>query len=70
MQRIKSNEISLLSYYEKLKNIFSEILMLNAYQIINNSDKRITLTENEKVVADETELVKILMNTFQILYQT
>ena len=32
--------------------------------------ERITLTENEKVVSDESELVKSLMSTFQILYQT
>ena len=33
-------------------------------------DERITLIENEKVVSDERELVKMSKNTFQILYQT
>ena len=33
-------------------------------------DKRTTLIENENVVSDKRKLLKILMNTFQILYQT
>ena len=33
-------------------------------------DKRTALIENENVVSDKRKLLKILMNTFQILYQT
>ena len=77
MQRIKSNEISVFSYYEKLKKDFFN--NLDVKRVTDNKqfwktvkpcltdktlkDERIMLIENEKVLPDKRYCIKLRYST-------